>query len=700
MNRARKAVTGTPGGLHGPAVRHALVAWIALVVTVAVANAQPAPPDVLSVDLGMALRLADERNLDVALYIERVAETTARLRQSRTLAVPTLRVGASYGRHSGSLQEASGQLVDADRVSAFRGFGAGAVGAGAIDAAGVALDVNIADAIFQRLVAEQNQTAALAASDANRHRVLFDVATAYFELLYARTELAIATASLERANELAGVTRDYADSGEGLVADAELAAIQPLVWERRQLAATEKLDTANARLVRLLHLESDARLEPLEETIPVIEIYSAGNDIADLVAEALERRPEVGQYDALVGAAEDDLTSERYGLFIPRVSLDYSAGQFGGAPGSSVGDLSHRDDLALMLYWEFDGFGFGNRGRVEEKRSRLRQLELQQEQLDDAIVSQVRESYARVLSLGEQVEFTAMAAERAERAYTLNRERIFENEGLPLEALQAMQTLADVQLMNLDAVVGYDLAQIELHTALGNPVQPLSDRALAPEPTPRRLNLAQRGDEADGVPEQLEMGGEQSVMSFFITSEGPGRGGDLGGLAGADAHCQALAEAEYAGDHTWRAYLNTQARDGISAVNARDRIGPGPWYNAGGKLIAANLDELHDGDNRIDKDMALTEQYGTVGGVGDDVNLHDILTGSRPDGTAFPRGSDMTCSNWTSSGEGRAMVGHHDREGRDDEASSWNSAHFTAGCSQQDLASTGGAGLFYCFAID
>jgi phosphohistidine phosphatase SixA len=205
---------------------------------------------------------------------------------------------------------------------------------------------------------------------------------------------------------------------------------------------------------------------------------------------------------------------------------------------------------------------------------------------------------------------------------------------------------------------------------------------------------------AQAVPEQLKMGGEKSVMSFFITSEGPGRGGDLGGLAGADAKCQALAEAEYAGDHTWRAYLSTQARDGAPAVNARDRIGAGPWYNAAGTLIAANLHELHEGDNRIDKQMALTEHYGTVGGVGDDVVMHDILTGSRPDGTAFPPGDDMTCGNWTSSDAGRAMVGHHDLAGSGQDAGSWNSAHPTPGCSQQDFSSTGGGGLFYCFAID
>jgi hypothetical protein len=195
------------------------------------------------------------------------------------------------------------------------------------------------------------------------------------------------------------------------------------------------------------------------------------------------------------------------------------------------------------------------------------------------------------------------------------------------------------------------------------------------------------------------MGGAKSVTKFFVTSVGLGRGGNLGGLAGADAHCQALAKAEGSGDHTWRAYLSTTRTQTAPAVNARDRIGPGPWYNAEGSLVAANIDRLHSGD-AINKATAVTERLDPVNGVGDTPNTHDILTGSRPDGTAFEGDEDLTCGNWTSSGEGRAQVGHHDRMGQGEAATSWNSAHASRGCSQQDLQSTGGAGLFYCFASD
>jgi len=193
---------------------------------------------------------------------------------------------------------------------------------------------------------------------------------------------------------------------------------------------------------------------------------------------------------------------------------------------------------------------------------------------------------------------------------------------------------------------------------------------------------------------------QPATMSFFVTSAGSGKGADLGGLAGADKTCQTLARAAGAGSKTWYAYLSTQ---GPGAVNARDRIGSGPWQNAKGAVVAKDVAELH-GKNNLTKDTALTEKGEKVNGRGDTPNMHDILTGSQPDGTAFAAGDDRTCGNWTKSGQGSAMVGHSDRQGlRDDDVSkSWNSSHPSrgpdGGCSQSDLKSTGGNGFFYCFA--
>jgi hypothetical protein len=190
-------------------------------------------------------------------------------------------------------------------------------------------------------------------------------------------------------------------------------------------------------------------------------------------------------------------------------------------------------------------------------------------------------------------------------------------------------------------------------------------------------------------------------MTFFVTSIGSGKGADLGGLPGADQHCQSLAKEVGAGSHTWRAYLSISPFAGAPGVNARDRIGRGPWNNARGTVIARDIDELH-GSNNINKQTALTERGTIVNGRGDTPNMHDMLTGSQPDGRAFRGDNDMTCGNWTKSGSGAAVVGHHDRQGlRDDDASrSWNSSHSSAGCSQDALRSTGGNGLFYCFAAN
>jgi hypothetical protein len=198
---------------------------------------------------------------------------------------------------------------------------------------------------------------------------------------------------------------------------------------------------------------------------------------------------------------------------------------------------------------------------------------------------------------------------------------------------------------------------------------------------------------------------QQAGMTFFVTSTGSGNGADLGGLVGADQRCQQLAQAAGAGGHTWHAYLSTQAANGQPAANARDRIGKGPWTNAKGVVVAKDVAELH-GQNNLTKQTSLSEKGDVINGEGDTPNRHDALTGTQRDGTAFAAGEDRTCGNWISSTKGAAMLGHIDRQGlRDDDASkSWNSSHPSrgpdGGCSQNDLKSTGGDGLFYCFAIN
>lgn len=191
------------------------------------------------------------------------------------------------------------------------------------------------------------------------------------------------------------------------------------------------------------------------------------------------------------------------------------------------------------------------------------------------------------------------------------------------------------------------------------------------------------------------MRAQNAPMTFFITSAGPGNGANLGGLAGADKHCQTLAAAAGVGTRQWRAYLSTQ---GSGGVNAKDRIGAGPWHNSKGVQVAANVAELHSDKNNLTKETQLTEKGAVVNGRGDTPNMHDILTGTQMDGTAPAGTDDATCKNWSSAAEGSALVGHHDRQGGGANPTSWNSAHGSKGCSQANLQATGGNGFFYCFA--
>jgi len=192
---------------------------------------------------------------------------------------------------------------------------------------------------------------------------------------------------------------------------------------------------------------------------------------------------------------------------------------------------------------------------------------------------------------------------------------------------------------------------------------------------------------------------EAQDMTFFVTSVGKGNGADFGGLEGADAHCNALAKAAGSKHANWKAYLSTWLPGGDAGVSARERIGKGPWYNAKGAMVAKNVDDLHSEHANITKQTALTEKGETVPGRGDPVNMHDILTGSDPQGRFSTAGGDTTCGNWAKSGDGSAIVGHHDRQGLKDtwHMKSWNSSHGSRGCSQDQLKASGGAGLVYCF---
>lgn len=225
-----------------------------------------------------------------------------------------------------------------------------------------------------------------------------------------------------------------------------------------------------ATLTRLLHLDPDVQLDPMETGVPVLDIVSEKADVHGLVERAMADRPEDDQAEALVAAADHDLRAERYRLFIPSVSVGYSTGRFGGGTGTSIENTAHRDDLTVLLYWQFDHFGFGNRARIDEKEAVLRRRGLERDKLRDAISAEIEADFARVTSLKAQVQLTQDALTRASDAYASNRRRIYDRQGLPIEALQAMQSYADAEAANVQATADYSVAQMSLYTALGNPL--------------------------------------------------------------------------------------------------------------------------------------------------------------------------------------------------------------------------------------
>ncbi len=425
---------------------------------------------VMPIDLEAALRLADDQNLDIALFYEHVEQASMDLSSAKYLALPTIRAGGSYNRHSGPLQETSGQVIDVDRDSRYLGLGSGAVGAGNPQVAGISIEVDIADALFEPLVAKQQLSATRAASTVNRHNVLLQVASAYYRLVQRHAELVIANQSLQRAEELARITGDFAEIGEGLLADAELAALQQKIYEQREATAAQMTSVAAIELARLLHLSSDVHLVPADESMPVLGLFLGDENIGELISAAISNRPDVSQYTALVDAAQDEVNAAKYGPLIPRLSASYSVGNFGGSTGSGIEDVASREDFLLMLYWQLNNLGLTDRNDYRRNQSSLRQAEIQRDKVLDQINSEIQNIFNRVRTNHQLLTLSEAAVVHARGAYELNRQRIYDNAGLPLEALAAMQALAEAEQTYIEAVMNLNISQIQLHTALGNPV--------------------------------------------------------------------------------------------------------------------------------------------------------------------------------------------------------------------------------------
>ncbi|MGB0579534.1 MAG: TolC family protein [Limisphaerales bacterium] len=421
----------------------------------------------IPIDLATALKLGNARNFQIALAKERVNQASAELKQKEYLLIPSFSVGASWHHSEGTLQDSSGRIRDVSRSSSFFGGGAGAVGAGPIMQPGLSVTANLADIYFAPLAAKQNHAAMKAASDAVNNQVSLQIAEAYFDLVRARAGVAVAEEAVKNTKELSDVTANFASSGEGLQSDAQRAKVEQLIRQRSLEQAKELLAVSVARLAQLLHLEAGVNLEPTDANAAPVKLADASKPVTDLVATALENRPEVKQTASLVRRAEQNLKNARYAPIVPNLSVGVSGGGFGGGVGGGIAQTDVRTDVNALVFWRWESFGLGDKQRVKAQRSVVNQVKHSQTGVMDAIIAQVRQSYAQVNSRQKQIAIAEEAVRSARQSFELNRNRIFEKQGLPIEVLQAIQSLATARQLYVDTVTEYNQAQFRLLTAVG-----------------------------------------------------------------------------------------------------------------------------------------------------------------------------------------------------------------------------------------
>ena len=422
----------------------------------------------MRIDLATALKLARARNSDIALAREAVKQSGAQLKQKEYLLIPTLSFGASYHHTEGPLQETDGNILkNVNRSSGYFGAGAGAVGAGSPAVPGLSLTVNLADAYFEPLAARQNQAAVVAVGDTVHNTVLLEVAEAYLDLVRTQAHVAVTEEAVQNASELAQHTRDFAASGEGLQSDAQRAEVERLIRQGKLEAARGNLAITGAELARLLHLEAGVELQPVDANVAALSLIDPAKPLNELVAAALKSRPEIRQSQALINRAEQRLKQSKYGPLLPNIAMGASTGRFGGGTGGAFANMDDRTDLNALVFWRLNNFGLGEKERMKERRSILAQSKRSQEGLIDAIIAEVKQAYVEVASRQRQITIAEDAVKSAQSSFALNRSRIFERQGLPIEMLQAIQSLANARQYYVNTVTAFNQAQYRLHTSLG-----------------------------------------------------------------------------------------------------------------------------------------------------------------------------------------------------------------------------------------
>lgn len=428
------------------------------------------PEESIELDLATTLRLVDERNTDLAIALETIQQAEIASKQAWYQWLPSVRAGLAYSEQKGPLQQTDGRIIKVDRQADSFGIGVPFSGAGLAPVPGIALEVDLADAIYDPRIAAQNETIARANREETRFLRAMDAVQGYFHLVLAAKSVDLHEQALEEATGLAKTTGEFAKAGEGLEADADRAAVEQTLRKYRLEQARYQRVAASAKLASLLKLPTYQQLTLQKDALVPLTIYQEKPDIQESIKQALQNRPAIEEVAARLEASRLEADRAKRAPFIPKLGAGYSYGEFGDQGDFSSGRLGEREETFVYLYWSLDNLGFGNHATNQHRESELRQLELRMEQVEVDMSIRIQTAIAEMETTRAQLSILEIGLANARNGYELSRKRIFENQGLPLEALDAFKSLAEIELLYAETIAKFNTSQLFLLGATGKEI--------------------------------------------------------------------------------------------------------------------------------------------------------------------------------------------------------------------------------------
>lgn len=423
--------------------------------------------ETLVLDLPTSLQLVDERNSELAIRVQKVIQSELALHEAYYNWLPTVRAGFGYSYQNGALQNTEGSVGDVRRNARSGGLGIAQMGAGPPLYPGVSMEINLADAVYAPKIADKY----LKASQADMEETIFiktlEVTHAYYDLVLAQQTHALQALSLAEAETLADASESFADAGVGFQADADRAGVEKLLNQARMESAGMKMDESSANIRRILNIRESIQIKSSEETLIPLRLFAELPGQEEAISQAFENRTAIAALERRLEARNLELRRENTGPFIPRIGAAYSYGSFAGAPDSVGGAGSPRHDLTVGLYFQVDNLGFMNRSNAGRRKSERREIEASLDQLRTDIAAEISLAIRDIESTSRQMDILSTAVERARKSYELTRNRIFQNQGQPLDALNAFQSIVEMELLYAQAVTRHNQAQIYLSMATG-----------------------------------------------------------------------------------------------------------------------------------------------------------------------------------------------------------------------------------------